>query len=262
MKKISRYAVVALACLTASCHDKSSTLEVGVIAGPEAQLALEAADVAKKKYGLSVSLVPFTDYNVPNMALADGSIDVNVFQHKPFLEAQEKARGYKFVILGRTFIYPMALYSKKIKTLAALKEGSKIAIPNDPSNEARALLLLQDASLITLKPGVGFTATPLAIVANPKHLKIIPLSAAQLPRALGDVALAAINTNYARAAELSPARDGLFLEKKSSAYANIMVARASDKNDPRLMEYVKAMQSEAVLKKAHELFGDDVMKAW
>ena len=144
---------------------------------------------------------------MPNQALEDGEIDVNAFQHYPFLLSQIKARGYSLVPVGDTFLYPMGLYSTKIKTLTDLQPESKIAIPNDPSNEARALLLLQKAGLVTLKQHVTINATPQDVVSNPKKLKLIALDAAQLPRVLNDVAIAAINTNYAVPAGLSPSTD-------------------------------------------------------
>jgi len=255
-------ALLAICVLLAGCHDNSNVIKVGVISGPEAQMVQLGAQIAKEKYGVPVRVVPFTDYNVPNMALADGSISMNIFQHKPFLVAQEKARGYHFAVLGRTFIYPMALYSKSVTSLKALPVKAKVAIPSDPSNQARALLLLQKAGLITLKKGAGFTATPREIGSNPKQLQIISLDAAQIPRALSDVALAAINTNYAKLAGLTPSRDGLFVESRHSPYANLIVARVQDAHNPRYLAFVKAMHSQAVIAKAKELFGKDCLPAW
>ncbi|MCE1695218.1 MetQ/NlpA family ABC transporter substrate-binding protein, partial [Enterobacter hormaechei] len=125
----------------------------GVIAGPELKVAEVAKQVAKDKYGLDVELTTFNDYVLPNESLSKGDIDVNVFQHKPFLDQQVKERNYKLAIVGNSFIFPMAAYSKKIKSLDELQEGSQIAIPNDPTNQGRALLLLQKQGLITLKEG-------------------------------------------------------------------------------------------------------------
>lgn len=255
-------AVLAICVLLAGCHDNSNVIKVGVISGPEVQMVQLAAQIAKERYGVSVQVIPFTDYNVPNMALSDGSISMNVFQHKPFLVAQEKAREYHFVILGRTFLYPMALYSSSVKSLNALPVKAKVAIPNDPSNQARALLLLQKAGLIKLKAGSGFTATPRDIVGNPKQLQIVSLDAAQIPRALSDVALAAINTNYAQLAGLSPSRSGLFIESQHSPYANLIVARAQEAHNPKYLDFVKAMHSQAVVARAKQLFGKDCLPAW
>lgn len=247
-----------------ACHGKEAknTIKVGTIAGPETQLMQVAAAVALKKYGLSIQDVVFSDYNTPNVALNDGSLAANMFQHAPYLKAQIKARGYKIVSVGKTFVYPMGLYSRQINKIAQLKNQAKVAIPNDPSNEARALLLLQKAKLIRLKSGATINATPMDIISNPKHLQFVELQAAELPRALSDVSLAAINTNYAIPAGLSPSKNALLIEGPDSPYANIVAAREENKNDPRLKKLVQALHSKAVLKAAKSLFGDGAIPAW
>lgn len=247
-----------------ACSDKTpkDAIRVGTISGPETVLMRVAKQVAKKQYGLDVKIIAFSDYNTPNIALNDGSLDANAFQHLPYLQAQIKAGGYKIVPIGKTFIYPMGLYSKRIQKLSQLKSGDEIAIPNDPSNEARALLLLQDAGLIRLKKGVSTNATPVDIISNPKELKFIELGAPELPRALADVTMAAINTTYAIPSGLSPSKDALFVEPSRSPYANIIVVRAQDRNNPKLKKLVKAFQSKAVVEKAKALFGDGAVPAW
>lgn len=247
--------------LMACQPEKAKTITVGTIDGPETQLMETAAQVALQKYGLHVKIVTFSDYSTPNMALNDGSIDANMIQHEPFLQEQIKNRGYPFVIVGKTFIYPVGIYSRKIKQISETPDGAQVAIPNDPSNEARALLLLQNAGLITLKPGVTINATPLDIVSNPKHLRIVELEAPQLPRSLSDVTLAVINTNFAISGGLSPIRDALFHEDANSPYANIVVVRAKDISDPRFQELMEALHSQEVQDKAKELFGDGVIPA-
>lgn len=242
--------------------EASNEVRVGTIAGPETQLMQVAKQVAAQKYGLDIKIVQFTDYNMPNEALADGSIDANMFQHLPYLQAAIAARGYKLVPIAKTFVYPMALYSKKIKTLAQLKKGDVVAVPNDPSNEARALLLLQQAGLIKLRADAGTNATIIDITDNPKQLQIKEIDAAQLPRVLNDVSLAAINTNYATEAGLTPSQDGLFIENSHSPYANLIVVRANDQNDPRFPELVKAFQSPEVLAEAQKLFKGQAIPAW
>lgn len=236
--------------------DGPNTVIVGTIAGPETSLMQVAKRVAKERYGLDLKIVTFSDYNTPNAALADGSLDANAFQHLPYLKSQDKEHGYHLISVGKTFLYPMGLYSKKIKELSQLKEGDKIAIPNDPSNEARALLLLQKAGLIKLREGVTITATPMDIVENPKHLKFIPLGAAELPRILDSVSIAAINTNYAVPAGLSPSKDALFEEAPDSPYTNIIAARKNDANLNKIKELVAAYQSQPVVDKAKKIFGD------
>lgn len=247
-----------------ACHPKTDkdTIRVGTISGPETELMEVAKDVALKRYGLKVEIVTFSDYNTPNEALSDGSLDANMFQHMPYLTAQIQARGYKLVPIGKTFIYPMGIYSKKITQLSQLVDNAKVGIPNDPSNEARALLLLQQAKLIQLKSNVSFNATPTDIANNPKHLQIVQLDAAQLPRALNDVTIAVINTNYAIPAGLSPTKNALVLESSKSPYANLIVARMDNQQDPRLKQLIAAFQSPEVLAAAKKLFGDGAIPAW
>lgn len=262
IKKLKQWVMVIIATFSlVGCHAHHGKnraedyIRVGVIAGPEAELMREAQAVALKKYGLKVKIVEFTDYNMPNQALEDDQIDANAFQHSPFLLAQVRAHGYAFAVVGKTFLYPMGLYSKTITSLSQLSPGSKISVPNDPSNEARALLLLQQAKLIQLKPHITVNATIRDIAENPHHYQIVPMDAAQLPRTLRDVALSAINTNYAELAGLTPT-DALYLEKKDSPYMNLMVVRTDERDLKRTKEWVKAYQSQAVLDRAKALFGD------
>lgn len=246
---------LTLTLLACSHKEKSNEVSVGTIAGPETTLMQIAKKVALKKFGLHVHIVTFTDYTIPNQAVADGQLDANAFQHYPYLLSQIKAHQLDLVSVGDTFLYPMGLYSKTAAQLSDMQLGAKIAIPNDPSNEARALLLLQKAGLITLKPHVTINATTQDVVNNPKHFKLIALDAAQVPRALQDVSLAAINTNYAIPAGLSPSK-ALFEEKTDSPYMNLIVARAGEKNETKIKELVEAYQSEPVLLEAKKLFGD------
>ncbi|MBP7980295.1 MAG: methionine ABC transporter substrate-binding lipoprotein MetQ [Tolumonas sp.] len=260
-KAILSAAIIGIA-LTGCGEKKDNHLKVGAIAGAETQVAEEAAKIAKEKFGLEVEIVQFSDFATPNVALNDGSIDVNAFQHKPYLDSQIKDRGFKLVAVGNTFVYPIAGYSKKIKNISELKEGSQIAVPNDPTNLGRSLLLLQKQGLLKLKDGSGLTATVLDIVENPKKVKIVELEAAQLPRALEDVDLAIINTVYASQVNLQPTRDGLFVEDKDSPYVNLIVARENNQNDEKVKNFVKSYQDEAVFKKATELFNGGVVKGW
>ncbi|HVV68308.1 MAG TPA: MetQ/NlpA family ABC transporter substrate-binding protein [Gammaproteobacteria bacterium] len=267
LKKLFKIILLATTFVVVSaCSQKSSadgnTIKVGTIAGPETQLMEVAKQVAAKDYNLDIEIVPFTDYNMPNEALADGSIDANMFQHKPYLDAAIKAKGYKIVPVGKTFVYPMGVYSKKIHEISALPDGATVAIPNDPSNEARALLILQKANLITLKNSDNPNATVADIASNPKKLKFREIDAAQLPRVLPDVALAVINTNYAMIAGLLPSRDALIVESADSPYANLIVVRQGSENDPRVQHLVDALHSDAVKKEAKALFKDQAVPAW
>ncbi|MCD8546908.1 MAG: methionine ABC transporter substrate-binding lipoprotein MetQ [Aeromonadaceae bacterium] len=258
-------AVVLLGSLLLSaCGEQKADhhIKVGAIAGAEAQVVEVAKQVAKEKYGLEVEIVPFSDYVTPNVALNDGSIDVNAFQHKPYLDAQIKDRGFKLVAVGNTFVYPIAGYSKKIKSLAELADGAQVAVPNDPTNLGRSLLLLQKQGLLKLKDNVGLNGTVLDIVDNPKQLKIVELEAAQLPRSLEDVDLAIINNTYASQVDLQADRDGLFVEDKDSPYVNLIVAREDNQNDEKVKQFVQAYQSEEVYQAAYKLFNGGLVKGW
>jgi D-methionine transport system substrate-binding protein len=264
LQKFKSILIAGCILLLAACQsqDDKNTLKVGTIAGPETELMEVAKQVAKEKYHLPIKLIEFTDYLEPNVALNDGSIDANVFQHQPFLDQQTQDRRYKLISIGKTFVYPMGLYSTKIKTAQDIKPGAMIAIPNDPSNEGRALLLMQKAGLIKLKKEAGLYATPIDIAENAKQLKFKELDAAQLARTLPDVDVAVINTNYAIPAGLSPTKDAIFHEDSDSPYANIIVIRQDETNDPRMKQLVSAIQSEEVLKAAQKIFKDQAIKAW
>ncbi|MGL4678268.1 MAG: methionine ABC transporter substrate-binding lipoprotein MetQ, partial [Plesiomonas shigelloides] len=221
-----------------------------------------AKKVAKQQYGLDVELVSFSDYITPNAALADGSLDVNAFQHKPYLDQQIADRGYKLAVVGNSFVYPIAGYSKKIKNVSELADGASVALPNDPTNLGRSLLLLQAQGLIKLKDGSGLNATLLDVVDNPKKLKLVELEAPQLPRSLDDVDLAIINTTYASQIGLTPPKDGLFVEDKASPYVNLIVAREDNKDAENVQKFVKAFQTEEVYQAANEVFKGGVVKGW
>lgn len=263
MKYIKQFLIILLAMSFTACGSRDKdTLRVGTIAGPETELMEIAKKVAKEKHGLNVELVEFTDYIEPNTALNEGSIDANMFQHQPFLDQQIKDRHLDFIIVGKTFVYPMGVYSKKLKDLNQLQTNSIVAIPNDPSNEGRALLLLQKAGLIELSEAAGLYANPGNIINNPKRLNFKELDAAQLARSLDDVAIAVINTNYAIPAGLSPTKDAIFHEGSDSPYANIIVIRKESANDPRIKQLVDAIQSEEVKRAAIKIFKDQAIPAW
>lgn len=239
-------------------------LKVGVQAGPEYALAEAAQRVAKAKYGLSVELVKFDDYVLPNESLRLGDIDANVYQNQPYLDAQSKQRGYQFVAVGKTFVYPLAGYSKKIRSLSELKDGSQVVIPNDPTNSGRALLLLEKAGLIKLNQGVGLQPRPTDIKDNPKKLKILELEAPQLPRVLDDqqVSIAIINNTFATPAGLISTRDGLFVEDKNSPYVNLVVTRKELEQDSRIQHFVDSYQSTDVEEVAKREFLGGAVRGW
>lgn len=235
--------------------------KVGVTAGPHAQIMEVVKRVASKE-GLNIQIVEFSDYVLPNEALASGDLAANSFQHQPYLDNQVKDRGYKIVSVAQTVIFPMGIYSKKVKKTADLGTGARVGIPNDPTNGGRALLLLQQVGLIKLAPNVGLKATPLDITANPKRLKIVELDAAQLARSLDELDAAAVNTNYALPAGLDPKRDAIVLEDPKSPYANVLAVRAADKNSPDVAKFVKAYHSPEVKSFVVETFKGSALPAW
>lgn len=259
---VAAVSVFLFACQQSEEASSKNRIKVGTIAGPETRLMEVAKQVAADQYGLDIQIVEFNDYTMPNIALNDGSIDANMIQHQPYLDAAIKAHGYKLVTIGKTFVYPMGIYSKKVEKLSDVKSGATVAIPNDPSNEGRALLLLQKAGLITLKNPDDLNATPLDIVRNDKQLKFKEIDAAQLPRVLDDVTLSVINTNYGIPAGLLPDRDALFIEDADSPYANIVVVRQGEESDPRFQQLMNALHSPAVLKEAKKVFKDQFVPAW
>nr|WP_145548725.1 MetQ/NlpA family ABC transporter substrate-binding protein [Variovorax boronicumulans] len=238
----------ALLALSASAiaQDKQR-LKVGISVGNAEQIFEVVKKVAARD-GLQLDMVVFNDYQLPNAALAAGDLDANAFQHRPFLDNQNKARGFDIVPVGLTVTAPLGFYSRKIKSLDALPEGASVGIQNDPSNGNRALLLLQSAGLVTLKPEAvkHNNATPLDVVANPKKLKLVPLDAAQLPRSLDDLVIASINNDYAEKAGLSLARDAVIKESPQSPYANLIAVRRADQDKPWAKRMVAAYQSPEV----------------
>ncbi|WP_106478295.1 MetQ/NlpA family ABC transporter substrate-binding protein [Phytohalomonas tamaricis] len=259
-------ALIAGAGLLAGCGDKgtedTNTVKVGTIAGPETELMEVAKQVAKEKYDLNVDIVEFNDYVSPNMALADGSIDANAYQHAPYMESMVKDRGFKFAIAGKTFVYPIGAYSKRFDSVDQLPQGASIALPNDPSNEARSLLLMDKEGLITLKDDQNATATLDDIAENPHDFQFKEIDAAQLPRALDDVDLAFINNTFAQPAGLSLSEDALIKEGPDSPYTNLIVVREGDENKENITHLVEAFQTDAVADKAKELFQEAAVPGW
>lgn len=265
---VKKLTVLALLLGLLSCggnakKEDQNYVKVGVIAGPEHNVAEIAKKVAKEKYNLDVELVVFDDYVMPNEALSHGDIDINVYQSFPFFEEQLTQRGYKFINIGKTFIFPMAGYSKQIKTLEELKEGSSITIPNDAANGGRALLLLEKQGLIKLKDGVGILPKVIDIIENSKNLKIIELDAPQLPRSLDDqtVALSVINNTFSVKAGYTIDK-AVFVEDKNSPYVNVIVTNEHRKDEDKIERFVKAYQSDEVNEAAIKEFKGGAIKGW
>ncbi len=244
-----------------SAAQANETIKVGVTAGPHAQV-MEAVKKVAAREGLTIQIVEFSDYIQPNAALAAGDLDANSYQHQPFLDAQVRDRGYKLVSVAQTVNFPMGLYSKRITSLSALKDGARVAVPNDPTNGGRAYLLLQKAKLITLRPGTGLTATSLDVMGNPKKLKFVELDAAQIAHALEDVDLAAINTNFALQAGLSPRKNAIDVDPPTGPYTNVLVVRTQDKSKPWVAELIKAYRSPDVKRFVETTFQGAVVTSW
>ena len=240
-------ASIAAFAVGASAQANDKPLKIGVTAGPHAQIFEVVKKIAEKD-GLKIQIVEFSDYVQPNAALAAGDLDGNSYQHKPYLDAQVKDRGYKIVSVGNTVNFPIGIYSKKVKDLKDLKEGARVGIPNDPTNGGRVLLVFQDKGLIKLKPEAGLKATPLDIVENPKKIKFVEVDAAQLPRTLDDLDASAINTNFALSAGLNPGKDAISQENAKSPYVNLLAVREQDKDKPWVAKLVKAYHSEEIRK--------------
>jgi D-methionine transport system substrate-binding protein len=239
-------------CLSSCTQTKSNTLKIAVTPVPHAEM-VEHIQSDLQSEGYTLELIITEDYNMPNRALAGGEIDANFFQHEPFLNEQMNQFDYALESMASIEIEPLGVYSRKIKSLAELKPGSKVAIANDPTNEARALLLLQKQGLIQLR-STGIQASLLEIKHNPHHLQFIELDAAMLPRTLEDVDIAVINTNYALGAGLSPIKEALVLESLDSPYANILVIRQGENNRKDLQALKKWMTSDKMKAFIHKRY--------
>ncbi len=220
----------------------AGTLRVGATPVPAGEI-LNFVKPILAKQGVDLQIKEFSDYIGPNTALGEGSIDANLFQHAPYLAAFQQNRPLNIVAVKKIYLPPLALYSNKVKSVTDIKAGATVAVPNDPSNEARALQLLQRAGLIRLKAGIGGKATPRDIISNIKKVKIVELDAAQLPRSLSDVDAAVINANYALQINLNPVKDALFHEDKNSVYANILATTKDKLNDPDIQKLTAALTS-------------------
>lgn len=221
---------------------KAVTLKVGVSPVPHAEILGAVKDKLAKE-GINVEIIEFTDYVQPNLALNDKNLDANYFQHKPYLDEFARSRNLKLVSAGAIHLEPMSVFSKKIKDLKDLPDGARVAIPNDPTNGGRALLVLQSAGLIKLRDGALITATPQDITENKKNLQFSELEAPQLPRSLEDADISVININFALEAKLNP-KDAIFTESSDSPYANIVAVREGDENRPEIKKLIEALTSQ------------------
>jgi len=253
--------LVATAVAGTAVH-AADRIKVGISGGDAEIVWAEVKKVALRE-GIDVQLVVFNDYTLPNAALDAGDLDANAFQHKPYLENQIKAKGYRLVAIGDTIVAPIGAYSRKVKSLADLPAGAQVGIPNDPSNGGRALLLLAAQKVIALKPGVGIVPRVTDVVDNPKKLRLREIDAAQLPRSLGDLDAAVINTNYATQAGLSPRRDAIAIEAtENNPYGNVIAVREKDREKPVLAKLVRAYQDPSIRAFILQRFDGAMLPVW
>ncbi|WP_295259383.1 MetQ/NlpA family ABC transporter substrate-binding protein [Veillonella sp.] len=258
----------ALAFAIAGCGSTSNQstqtskeIKIGATSGPHAQVAEAVAKEAKKQ-GIDLKVVEFSDYVTPDKALADGDIQLNAYQHVPFMENFNKQNGSNLVAIGKTILVRMGLYSNSVHSVQDVPEGATVSIPNDPTNGGRALALLAKAGLITLKDGVGFKATVADITSNPKNIKIQELEAAQLPRSLDDVTIAVIPMNYVQSAGLSVEKQGFFFESKDEPLTVIVLAvRSEDKDNETYKKIADIYKSDAIKQYIDETFKGTITTA-
>ncbi|MCQ9136234.1 MetQ/NlpA family ABC transporter substrate-binding protein [Streptomyces hilarionis] len=245
--------------------DANATLTVAATPTPQGEILTYVKDHLAAKAGLKLEVKEFTDYVTPNTAVQQGEVDANYFQHQPYLDDFNKKNGTDIVAVPNAEVHlePLGLYAKSVKKLTDLKDGATIALPNDTTNEARALKLLEANGLLRLKSGAGYDATPKDVASNPRDLKFKELEAAQLPRSLGDVDAAVINGNYALEAKLSPARDALAAESaKGNPYANFLAVKKGDEKDPRVVKLAKLLTSPEVRKFIADKYDGAVVAAF
>lgn len=245
--------------------DKDGPLIVAATPTPQGEILDYVKKNLAKKAGLDLDVREFTDYVTPNTAVEQGEVFANYFQHKPYLDDFNKKNGTDIVPVPNATVHlePLGVYSKSVKKLGDLKKGATVALPNDTTNEARALKLLADNGLIELKKGVGYEATPKDVSKNPKNLKFKEIEAAQVPRSLGDVDAAVINGNYALEAKLSPAKDALVAEPaKGNPYGNFLAVKKGDENDPRVKKLAGLLTSPEVKKFIDDKYDGAVVAAF
>ncbi|WP_103628212.1 MetQ/NlpA family ABC transporter substrate-binding protein [Campylobacter concisus] len=239
--KFIKLLTASLVALSLHAADKDHTITVGVSPVPHAEI-LEFVKPKLKDKGYDLVISEISDYSIPNVATEDGSLDANFFQHLPYLEEQNKARGLHLVSVANVHVEPLGFYSKKIKDIKELKDGAKVAIAYDPSNGNRALRILEKAGLIEIDKNVK-VATINDITKNSKNLQFVELEGAQIPRTLDDVDIAAISTNFVLDLGMSVAKDALLLEDANSPYANIIVTKAGNENNPKIKALIDAVLS-------------------
>lgn len=252
---------LALALALTAAPAYAETIKIGVTPGPHAQI-LEAVKPLLATKGFELEILEFSDYVIPNEALASGELNANSFQHQPYLDNQVRDRGYAIESVATTVNFPIGIYSDKYENIADLPDGAKIGIPNDPTNGGRVLLLLEENGLLDLTEGVGTAASVADIIGNPKNFEIIEVDAAQLPRVLPDVDAAGINTNFAEQAGLDPVNDPILRESPKGPYVNVIAVRTEDKDQPWVKALVEAYHSDEIKTFIETTFNGAVLASW
>lgn len=248
------------ACGADTDGGSGDTLVVGATPTPAGEVLAYIKDNLAEKAGLDLEVKEFTDYVTPNTALQEGSLDANLYQHTPYLKDFNTSKKTDLVPVTEVYLPPMGVYAKKTKDVRALRPGATVAVPNDTTNEGRALQLLASRGVIGLKKGAGSTATPEDITSNPKKLAIKPLDPAQLPRSLDDLDAAVINNNYALDAGLSPKKDAILLESpKGNPYNNVLAVKKGEQDDPRIAKLAKLLTSPEVKKFIEDKYQGSVL---
>ena len=254
-------AVLSLSVLSGCSQAEDKKLVVGASPTPHAEILKQAAPLLEEK-GYQLEIKEFSDYVLPNTSLQDGELDANYFQHITYLDTFNAENGTDLVSAGSIHYEPFGIYAGRTKTLEELPDGGKISVPNDTSNEARALLLLESLGLITLKEGVGLNATVIDIAENPKNLQIVEIGAEQLVNMLPDVDFAVINGNYAIQGGLKVA-DALAIEGSDSVavtnYANVVAVRAGDETREDIQALVEVLKSDTIKEYMEETYGGAVV---
>ncbi|MEN6523852.1 MAG: MetQ/NlpA family ABC transporter substrate-binding protein [Anaerolineaceae bacterium] len=263
--------VIVFTLLLTACTPKATqsadtdkiTVKIGVSPVPHGDIVKFIQDNLADEVGLNIEIIEFTDYVQPNLALADGQIDANFFQHVPYLDDFNIQHKLNLIPVAAIHIEPLGIYSSKVKSLDEVADGAVVGIPNDVTNAGRALHLLAENGLLTLKDGVGYAATVADITDNPKNLDIVELEAAQLVRSLEDTTISVINGNYALQGGLTPGKDALALESgQDNPYANVLVVNQGHENDEGIQILIKLITSPEVKKFIEDTYNGSVIPAF
>lgn len=269
MKKILLTAIfTSILALLAACGGSDEgtglldddKLIVGVTAGPHEEILEKVSEIAEED-GLTIELVSFSDYVMPNVSLSEGELDINSFQTEPFFDHMNEERGLELIKVADTVTFPMGIYSESVAEVSELEDGAQIALPSDPTNSGRALLLFEQAGLITIEEGLGVNATVNDIAENPNNYEFIELDPAQIPRQLGEVDIAAINSNFAMDAGLVPGEDSIFIEQDST-FVNLIAVREENKDDEAVQQFIDIYHSDEVKQFVEEEFEGAVVPGW